>query len=107
MTTARASISPGGWACSSSRVWRRARSSFASASLPWAASWRLNPCLGAARAWRLRFQRKPLDNQPSPIRVLIADDHPMFREGLRLLLEMDARIRVVGEACDGQQAVEL
>jgi DNA-binding NarL/FixJ family response regulator len=41
-----------------------------------------------------------------PIRVLIVDDHALFREGLRLLLEKEPDIRVVGEAADGAQAVE-
>jgi two-component system nitrate/nitrite response regulator NarL len=49
----------------------------------------------------------PLYNSTNTVRVLIADDHPMFREGLRLLLELDRKIRVVGEARDGQEAVEL
>jgi len=40
-----------------------------------------------------------------PIRIVIADDHPIFRDGLRRLLEADARFEVVGEAGDGQQAV--
>ncbi len=42
-----------------------------------------------------------------PIRVLIADDHTIFRSGLRLLLESEPSIRVVGEALDGNQAVSL
>jgi two-component system nitrate/nitrite response regulator NarL len=41
------------------------------------------------------------------IRVLVADDHPVFREGLRLLLETDPKICVVGEARDGKEAAEL
>ncbi len=41
------------------------------------------------------------------IRVLVADDHPPFREGLRLLLEKDPKIRVVGEARDGKEAADL
>jgi two-component system nitrate/nitrite response regulator NarL len=49
----------------------------------------------------------PLDNLVQPVRVLIADDHPVFREGLRLLLELDRKIRVVGEARDGREAAEL
>ena len=41
----------------------------------------------------------------SKIRVYIADDHTLFREGLRQLLEMEADIEVVGEAADGLEAV--
>lgn len=41
------------------------------------------------------------------IRVLIADDHALLREGLRKILEMEADIRVVAEAGDGQSAVAL
>jgi len=39
--------------------------------------------------------------------ILIADDHPVFREGLRSLLSTDAALRVVGEAASGAEAVEL
>lgn len=46
-------------------------------------------------------------NNAHIVRVLIADDHPVFREGLRLLLELDRKIRVVGEARDGQEAADL
>lgn len=35
------------------------------------------------------------------LRVLLADDHTLFREGMRQLLEMERDIEVVGEACDG------
>lgn len=40
-----------------------------------------------------------------PLRVLIVDDHPSFRAGLRALLATDARIRVVGEASTGAAAI--
>lgn len=40
------------------------------------------------------------------IRVLLADDHALYREGLRLLLER-ANISVVGEAADGAEAIRL
>lgn len=43
----------------------------------------------------------------SPVRILIADDHPIFRDGLKRLLESERDLRVVGEACDGVEAVEL
>ena len=41
------------------------------------------------------------------IRVLIADDHAILREGLRALLNLTDDIEVVGEAVDGRQAVDL
>ena len=40
------------------------------------------------------------------IRILIADDHLIVREGLRALLEVQPDIEVVGEATDGEEAVE-
>jgi DNA-binding NarL/FixJ family response regulator len=43
----------------------------------------------------------------SPIRVLIADDHAILREGVRALLRASGDIEVVGEASDGIQAVAL
>ena len=43
----------------------------------------------------------------SSIRVLIADDHQLFRRGLRQVCELDGRFEVVGEAENGQQAVEM
>ncbi len=41
------------------------------------------------------------------IRILIADDHGVMRKGLRLQLEQHAGLEVVGEACDGREAVRL
>jgi DNA-binding NarL/FixJ family response regulator len=41
------------------------------------------------------------------IRVIIADDHHLVRQGIRALLEKADGIQVVGEAADGQEAVEL
>jgi len=40
-------------------------------------------------------------------RILLVDDHEIMREGLHLLLERNPDIEVVGEAGDGQEAVEL
>ena len=42
-----------------------------------------------------------------PIRILIADDHEVVREGLRLILEAEEDFVIVGEAVDGHEAVEL
>jgi len=43
----------------------------------------------------------------APVRILIADDHPIFRDGLKRLLESERDFKVVGEACDGIEAVDL
>jgi two-component system NarL family response regulator len=41
-----------------------------------------------------------------PIRVLVVDDHALFRRGLEMVLEQEPDIEVVGEASDGAEAVE-
>jgi DNA-binding NarL/FixJ family response regulator len=41
-----------------------------------------------------------------PLRILIADDHPLFRKGMRTLLESLPDMEVVGEAATGEEAVE-
>src|SRR5262245_53229118 len=41
------------------------------------------------------------------IRVLIVDDHPVVREGLRAVLAAEAEIEVVGETGNGEEAVQL
>src|SRR5215510_8300325 len=41
------------------------------------------------------------------VRLVIADDHPIFRDGLRRLLEAEAEMKVIGEASDGAEAVKL
>jgi PAS domain S-box-containing protein len=43
----------------------------------------------------------------SPVRVLLADDHAMLRQGLRSVLDAYADVEIVGEASDGEQAVLL
>ncbi|MEV1179348.1 response regulator transcription factor [Nonomuraea sp. NPDC049784] len=42
-----------------------------------------------------------------PISVVVADDHPIFRSGLRQLVEDSPLLEFAGEAADGEQAVEL
>jgi two-component system response regulator NreC len=41
------------------------------------------------------------------IRILLADDHTVMRKGLRLLLERQPNLEVIGEAADGRQAVDF
>ncbi|MGB8214095.1 MAG: response regulator transcription factor [Anaerolineales bacterium] len=43
----------------------------------------------------------------APIRILVADDHLIIRQGLRLILETQAGFELVGEAADGAEAVRL
>jgi DNA-binding NarL/FixJ family response regulator len=67
---------------------------------------------------RLRFRDQDLvsdgardQEQPSvihpPVRIVIAEEHPLFRSALRGVLSEQAHLEVVGEAADGEQAVEL
>ena len=43
----------------------------------------------------------------APVRVLIADDHPVVRQGLKMMLSSDPEVDVVGEARDGDEAFEM
>ena len=45
------------------------------------------------------------ENQMEPIRILIADDHTLFRDGLRAVLNSVADAEVVGEAATGDEAI--
>jgi DNA-binding NarL/FixJ family response regulator len=42
-----------------------------------------------------------------PIRILLADDHSVVRQGLRMFLGLDPELEVVGEAADGAEAVRM
>jgi DNA-binding NarL/FixJ family response regulator len=46
-------------------------------------------------------------DRKGPIRLVLADDHPIFRDGLRRLLEAEPDMKVIGEAKDGAEAVKL
>ena len=48
-----------------------------------------------------------MDKKDETIRILIADDHAIFRDGLRKLLEAESGFHVVGEAADGGEALRL
>jgi len=43
----------------------------------------------------------------NPIKILLVDDQPLFREGLRTLLSVHPDFEVVGEAGDGEEAIRL
>jgi len=45
-------------------------------------------------------------SSPSPIRVLVVDDHALFRRGIVSLLSAEAGFEVVGEAANGREAIE-
>jgi DNA-binding NarL/FixJ family response regulator len=56
----------------------------------------------------LRAEQEPTGLQARlPVRVLIADDHPIVREGLRRLLSLEEDVEVVGEAGDGEETVSM
>jgi len=46
-------------------------------------------------------------SRPAPVRIVIADDYPIFRAGLRRLLETDESLQIVGETGAGSAAVAL
>jgi DNA-binding NarL/FixJ family response regulator len=46
-------------------------------------------------------------SQEAPIKVLCVDDHPLVRKGIASILANESDMRLVGEAGDGQEAVEL
>ena len=53
------------------------------------------------------MQNPPSAKSDNAVRILIADDHPIFRDGLKRLLESERDFKVIGEACDGVEAVAL
>ncbi|MBE7176522.1 MAG: response regulator transcription factor [Mucilaginibacter polytrichastri] len=46
-------------------------------------------------------------NQPDPIRIVLADDHEIFRDGLKLILSRSKDVEIVGNAGNGEQLVAL
>ena len=41
------------------------------------------------------------------LRVVVADDEPLVRQGMRLVLELEPGLEILGEASDGREALEL
>src|ERR1035438_4958284 len=77
------------------------------------ASGRRVPLEVRAWTWHPIAHRNPVSraryggHRVNPVRILLADDHTVMRNGLRLLLERQPNLQVVGEAADGRQAVAL
>gem|GEM_PF-5539963 len=62
------------------------------------------PCTDEARkraVWSVRHTTM------LPITILLVDDQPLFREGLRMVLSTQSDLKVVGEAANGMEALEL
>jgi DNA-binding NarL/FixJ family response regulator len=67
--------------------------------------WRIGPKAACESAWKHRWRR--LNRVSSKkIRVLLADDHTILRRGVRMLLESQPDMEVVGEARNGREALE-
>lgn len=47
-----------------------------------------------------------MSTDPSPIRILIVDDHALLREGIAALVNAECDMKLVAEACNGQEAIE-
>src|SRR3954453_23148266 len=58
-------------------------------------------------AQRAYAEPVPQATPPAAMKVLIADDHGIVRSGLRLLLERQSDIEVIGEAADGSEGSKL
>jgi two-component system, NarL family, response regulator LiaR len=54
-----------------------------------------------------RITGREADSKPPPIRILIVDDQPLIRAGIRHAIESAKDIRLLGEAEDGRQALEI
>src|SRR5437588_12817012 len=55
----------------------------------------------------LNPEARTAEVQKGPIRIIIADDHPIVRDGLRKLLSLEDDFAIVGEANDGREVLEL
>src|SRR5260221_5976186 len=67
------------------------------------------------RSWNARWRRRQMpltgrikekDSRMPKIKCLLVDDHTLFRQGVRRLLESESDFEVIGEAADGGEAVE-
>src|SRR5712691_6139498 len=56
---------------------------------------------------RVARRAESVGRQDVVVRIVIADEHPIFRDGLRRLLETEPRLRIVGETGDGLEVANL
>src|SRR5579864_240530 len=61
---------------------------------------------GPASGFSVRERNKIMSTDPSLIRILAVDDHPMLREGIAALLASQSDMKLVGEASTGREALE-
>lgn len=47
-----------------------------------------------------------MSHNPNPLRLVLADDHELFRDGFRVMLKKQPRIQLVGEAANGQELLQ-
>src|SRR4051794_37644219 len=94
-----------GWRRTPRPVWGCGRC--ASGPLSWAAEprWAHGPAAG--RTSRCSCLCTPGTTMAEPVRVLVVDDHPVFRDGLRTMLAATDDFEMVGEAESGEGAAEL
>lgn len=52
-------------------------------------------------------QRCELNSQENHYRIVLADDHPILREGLKKLIDEDSSLMIVGEAGDGEELISI
>lgn len=44
---------------------------------------------------------------PTPINIVLADDHPVFRDGFGVMLNKQSEVKMIGEAADGEELIQL
>src|SRR5580698_681217 len=65
-----------------------------------------HPPPGPVSGFSVRERNKIMSTNPSLIRILAVDDHPMLREGIASLVATQSDMKLVGEASNGREALE-